>query len=121
MLVMTIYIMLDPYTIIYSWITEDDLSDLDGMAEEDDDPTFHNVVIQSLCVVRTHHTQELIDRLYKNLDSTTLFIRSRGISNYFAKLNKISLDMKKHGENVSESYLLHHTYVDVAVNGPSCV
>ena len=62
-------IMRETYAIIYSWIAEDDLPDLDGLCEEDDGPSFRNVVIKSLRIVRAHHTQEIITRLYNDLDS----------------------------------------------------
>ena len=76
-------IMRETYAIIYSWVDESDLPDLDGIAEEDDGPSFRDVVIQSLRIVRVHHTQEIIARLYNEMDAAKLVMRPRGMSAYY--------------------------------------
>ena len=106
-------IMRETYAILYGWISELDLPDLEGLCEEDDGPTFRNLFISSLRVVRVKHTQELIARLYKKMDNVQLIMRPGGMAAYFAKLNRIRIDMKKQNEIVSESYLLHRTYLAV--------
>ena len=107
-------ILRETYAIIYSWIDEKDLPDLEGIAEDDDGVTFRNVVTKSLRIVRAQHTQEVIARLYNDLDSAKLIMRSRGMTAYFSQLNKIRIDMRKQGELVSEAYLLRRTYLAIA-------
>ena len=106
--------MRETYATIYSWIGESDLPDLEGIAEDDDGVTFRNVVQQSLRIVRVQHTQEVVARLYNDLDSAKLIMRTRGMTAYFSKINKIRNDMRKQGEIVSEAYLLRRTYLAVA-------
>ena len=106
-------IMSETYAIMYAWITDQDLPDLEGLCEENDGPTFRKVIIDSLRVVRVQHTQEQVARLYKKLDSTALVLRPGGMAAYFAKINQIRLQLKKKNEIVSDSYLLHRTYLAV--------
>ena len=106
-------ILRETYAILYGWISEQDLPDLEGLCEEDDGCTFREIIIKSLRTVRPQHTQELIARLYRKLDKTALVMRPGGMTAYFAKLNQIRLAMKKQNEIVSESYMLHRTYMAV--------
>ena len=103
-------IMREVYAIIYAWIDERDLPEVDGLCEEDDGISFRLAVINSLRIVRAKHKQESIARLYAKLDSTQLVMRTGGMASYFAKINKLRLDLKKLHEQVSDSYLLHRTY-----------
>ena len=108
-------IMRETYAIMYSMISAQDLPDIDGLCEVDDGVTFRQVIIKSLRIVRTKHTQEIISRLYTKIDNTKLVMRSGGMAAYFARLNKYRLEMKRHGEIVSEAYLLRRT--NIAVSG----
>ena len=101
--------MRETYAIIYSWIEANVLPDIDGLCEVDDGVTFRKVVIKSLSIVRPKHTQEIVSRLYEKLDNTKLVMRTGGMSAFFGRLNKHKLALKKHGEIVSEAYLLRHT------------
>ena len=106
-------IMREVYAIIFNWIDKDDFHDLEGLCEDDDGPSFRKVVIESLRVVRVQHTQEIIARLYRKLDSIQLIMRPSGMQGYFAKQTKIRLQMRKYNEIVSDSYLLLRTYAQV--------
>ena len=106
-------ILRETYAILYGWISEQDLPDIEGLCEEDDGYTFRKIIIKSLKIVRPRHTQELIARLYRKLDQTALTMRPGGMAAYFAKLNLIRIEMKKQNEMVSESYMLHRTYMAV--------
>ena len=106
--------MRETYAIMYSLIKADDLPDIDGLCEVDDDITFRNVIIQSLRVVRPKHTQEIISRLYEKLDGTKLVLRPGGMTVFFGRLNKHKLTVKKHGEIVSEAYLLRRTKLAIS-------
>ena len=101
--------MRETYAILYSWIKPQDLPDIDGLCEVDDGVTFRQVIIASLRLVRTNHTQELISREYVKLDGAALIMRPGGMTAFFGKLNKHRLKLKEHGETVSEAYLLRRT------------
>ena len=103
-------IMRETYAIIYNWIHPDDLADVEGLCEEDDGVTFRKIIQSSLRIVRVNHTQELISRQYEKLASTKLVMRQSGMAAYFAKINKIRLELKKHGEILTDALLLHTTY-----------
>ena len=102
-------IMRETYAIMYSWISADDLPDIDGLCEVDDGVTFRQVIIQSLRIVRKKHTQEIISRLYEKLENTKIVMRTGGMSAFFGRLKKYKLALKKHGEIVSDAYLLRRT------------
>ena len=103
-------IMREIYAILYDWVDDTDLPDLEGLCEENDGPNFRKAMMNGLRLVRIQHTQEIIARLYNKLDGTLLVMRPGGMAAFFAKLNRIRLDLKKKHEHVSESYLLHRTY-----------
>ena len=107
-------IMRETYAIMYSWIAAVDLPDIEGLCEADDGINFRIAIKKSLRVVRVKHTHEIISRLYTKLDENKLIMRPRGMSAYFARMNKIRLDMKKHGEILSEAFLLRTTKLAVA-------
>ena len=107
-------IMRETYAIIYGWIDAQDLPDVEGLSEVDDGVTFRSVIIASLRVVRVQHTHEIISRLYNKFDDNKLVMRPRGMSAFFNRMNKIRLDMKSHGEILSDTYLLRTTKIAVA-------
>ena len=107
-------IMRETYAIMYSWIEAEDLPDIDGLCEVDDGVTFRKVIIKSLRVVRTKHTQEIISRLYEKLDGTELVMRPGGMTAFFGRLKKHKLALKKHGEIVSDAYLLRRTTLAIS-------
>ena len=102
--------MCEVYAVIYVWIKKADLSDVDGLCEEDDVVNFRLSIIASLRIVRVQHTQEIIARFYAKLDSVPIIMWPGGMATFFTKQNKISLELKKYNEDVSEPYLLHRTY-----------
>ena len=103
-------IMREIYAILYDWVDDVDLPDLEGLCEENDGPNFRKAMVNGLRLVRIQHTQEIVARLYNKLDGTQLVMRPGGMAAFFAKLNRIRLDLKKKQEHVSDSYLLHRTY-----------
>ena len=107
-------IMCKTYAIIYGWIDEDDFQDVDGLCEDDDGVTFRRVIQKSLRTVRVKHVQEIVNRLYTKLDTAYLVMRPNGMSGYFAQLNKIRKTMAKHGELVSDKYLLRRTELAIS-------
>ena len=107
-------IMRETYAIIYGWIDAQDLPDVEGLSEVDDGVTFRSVIIASLRVVRVQYTHEIISRLYNKFDDNKLVMRPRGMSAFFNRMNKIRLDMKSHGEILSDTYLLRTTKIAVA-------
>ena len=107
-------IMRETYAIMYSWISSEDLPDVDGLCEVDDGVTFRKVIMKSLRVVRTKHTQEIISRLYAKLDNTKLVMRTGGMTAFFGRLKKYKMALKKHGELVSDAYLLRRTTLAIS-------
>ena len=67
-------IMRETYAILYAWIKPQDLPDVDGLCEVDDGVSFRKVIISSLRLVRTNHTQELISREYAKLEKATIIM-----------------------------------------------
>ena len=106
--------MREVYAKIYAWIDPLDFSDVDGLCEDDDGVSFRKVVQNSLRVVRVQHTQEIVSRGYDKLDNCKLVMRPRGMTAFFAKLRKAKLELKQHGEIVSEAYLLRLTWNELA-------
>ena len=104
-------IMSEVYTIIYDFVEEEDLADLEGTSEENDGITFRQSIVNSLRIIRKHHTQEIIDDLYGKLDSVKLCMRPGGMRGYFSQLRKLRLQLRKHGEVVSDSYLMRRTTI----------
>ena len=72
---------------LHSWIKPQDLPDIDGLSEIDDGVTFRQVIIASLRLVRTNHTQDLISRECVKLDSAVITMRPGGMTAFFGKLN----------------------------------
>ena len=107
-------IMRQVYAILYGWIDDDHLPDLEGLCEENDGITFRTVIIDSLRLVRVKHTQEIINSLYEKLDGTKLVMRVGGMAAFFGRLNHLKRKMKQHHEIVSDTYLLRRTRLAVA-------
>ena len=106
-------IMRETYAIICSWIDADVLPDVDGLCEVDDGVTFRLVIIKSLRIVRSRHTQELIDREYGKLDDIKMVMRVGGMTAFFGRLTKQKFALKKIGETVSDAYLLRRTKIAI--------
>ena len=93
-------------TILYNWIKPNDLPDVDGMCEKHDGITFHKIIVKSLRVVRSSHTQQIIDNLYEKLDNVQLIMWPGGMTGYFAKQKKYKNRLKAIGEKVTDAYLI---------------
>ena len=106
-------IMAETYTIIYDFINDDDLTDVEGLCEENDGITFRKVVIRSLSITRQNHTQQIINNLYTDMDKVQLCMWIGGMNGYFSQLLTIKLKLKKHGENVSDTFLIHKSTVTI--------
>ena len=107
-------IMRETCAIMHGMIALDNLPDLEGLCEASDGVSFRLVIKKSLRLVRPKHIQEIISRLYNQLDNTKLIMRTGGMAAYFGRLQKFKIDMKKHGEIVSDAYLLRRTTMAVS-------
>ena len=65
-------IMRETYSIMYDWINPTDMIALEGLCEEDDGPSFRQVIISSLRIIRVNHTQTIISSYYDELDALRL-------------------------------------------------
>ena len=109
-------ILQQSYALMYSWIDPQDFPDLEGLCEENDGVTFRKVIRESLRIVRAQHIQALISREYDKMRNLTLVMKPRGMAAFFAKMNKYRLKMKKYGDTVSDTFLLHQCYTSILVS-----
>ena len=107
-------IMQQSYALImYSWIDPQEFPDLEGLCEENDGVTFRKIIRESLRIVRAQHVQTLISREYDKMCELTLVMKPRDMSAFFAKMNKYRLKLKKYGDTVSDTFLLHQCYTSI--------
>ena len=101
------------YAIMYAWIDPQALPDLNGLCEENDGVTFRKVIRDSLRIVRSQHKQALISREYDKIRTLKLVMKPRGMTAFSAKMNKYRLKLKKYGDTVSDTFLLHQAYTSI--------
>ena len=107
-------IMAETYNIIFDFIGDDDLTDLDGLCEENDGITFRKVVIRSLSIIRKDHKQEIIGNLYREMDAVQLCMRVGGMTGYFSQMRKLKLKLRKQGEAMSDSLMIYKSTIAIS-------
>ena len=106
-------VMAETYAIMYDWIKPVDLPDLEGLCECNDGITFRAVIINSLRLVRSNHTQQIIDNWYTKLDNAKVIMCPGGLTGFFSRLKQYKVKLKNAGETITDAYLIRRTTMAV--------
>ena len=91
---------------MYDWISPTDMIALEDLCEEDDGPSFRQVIISSLRIIRVNHTQAIISSYNDELDALSLVMCHHGMTSFFTQVIKIRNNLKAYDEVLSDDFLL---------------